>query len=113
MVDICYLLGSSTSPEQREEHLDEWLKLYWTSLDTNLVRLGYPGNLYTYEEMMRNFKQNFLFGVVVGALHAMVSAEILLTHRQRNPMISDYSFRWSTRRTNPPNLTWTSQMKRR
>ena len=90
MVDICYLLGSSTSPEQREEHLDEWLKLYWTSLDTNLVRLGYPGNLYTYEEMMRNFKQNFLFGVVVGALHAMVSAEILLTHTQQHPMISDY-----------------------
>jgi hypothetical protein len=72
-VDLCYFFGSSTSPEIREKHLEEMLTFYWKRLDMLLVTLGYPSNLYTYKSLKKDFKRTFLFGVMLGSMHAMVS----------------------------------------
>ena len=71
-VDISYLLGSSTSPQQREKHLDEWLQHYWTKLDGYMVSHGHPKNTYPFDALKKDMQRTFLFGIVLGAMHAMV-----------------------------------------
>ena len=72
-VDLSYLLGTSTSPEMRREHLDSILRLYHKELDGNLANLGYRSNMYPFDAFLRDFKHTYFFGIILGSLHSMVT----------------------------------------
>ena len=76
-VDLAYLLGTSTSPEMRREHLDSILRLYHKELDGNLANLGYRSNMYPLDAFLRDFKHTYFFGIILGSLHSMVTSTLL------------------------------------
>ena len=75
-VDLAYLLGTSTSPEMRREHLDSVLRLYHKELVGNLAHLGYKSNMYPFDAFLRDFKHTYFFGIILGSLHSMVSSRL-------------------------------------
>ena len=71
-VDLVYFLGSSTTPEMREKHLEELLHFYHDQLTEILDGHGYSGR-YTYTELKKDFKECFVFGFVLATSHAKVT----------------------------------------
>lgn len=71
-MDLAYLLGSSTTPEFRRDHLDEILSFYHGTLIEVLGGLGYPALLYPYDQLKQDYDECFVFGFAMGTMHAMV-----------------------------------------
>ena len=72
-IDLAYLLGSSTSPEFRKEHLDEILSFYHKTLIDLLTSFGYSAQVYPYDQLEKDFEECFVFGFVMAIMHAMVT----------------------------------------
>ena len=71
-IDLVYLLGTSTGPEFREKHLEEILSFYHSTLIAGLTKFGYSSDLYTYQQLKKDFDECFIFGFVMGTMNAMV-----------------------------------------
>ena len=82
-IELAYFFCSSTSPEQRKEHLDELLKLYYDEFFQQLTQLGGGCEkiVYTFEELKEEVNECYAFGFIMGCLHSqviMICAEISL-----------------------------------
>lgn len=77
-VDLVYLLGSSTTPEFREGHMEEVLTFYHETLTGLLGKFGYSPELYTYAQLKKDFDECFIFGFVMSTMHSMVTNENML-----------------------------------
>ena len=75
-VDLVYLFGTSTSPEFREEKLEEMLRFYHESLVKHLERLGYPRDTYAYDNLLEDYRDSFAFGFVVAQFHSQVNKKV-------------------------------------
>ena len=70
-IDLVYCLGSSTSPETREEHLEELLQFYHDKLTEILDKYGYK-DCYSLSDFKKDFHDCYIFGFVLGTSHAQV-----------------------------------------
>ena len=71
-IDLAYFFGSSLSPQLRHEEGDRLMKLYHTTLVKKLVGLGYPEDLYTFQDLKDDYKECLPFKHIMSIMHAMV-----------------------------------------
>ena len=71
-VDLVYFLCSSSNNSARKESLTEWLKIYHDTLIEDLKLLGYPVDIYPFQELEKDIDQAFPFGTFLGMLHTQV-----------------------------------------
>ncbi len=71
-VDLAYFIGSSSTPAWREKYLKQLLKIYSDALTEELVKFGYPVSTYTYDQMIADFKDCWIFGFHSCVMHTQV-----------------------------------------
>lgn len=73
-LELTYFMCSSTSPQQRRQHFDELIELYFDRFVQELKDLesGFepPFNL---EELKKEYDDCFEFGFIMGCGHAQVN----------------------------------------
>jgi hypothetical protein len=106
-VDLSYFLGSSTSPEMREEHLEDLLGYYHKNLISYLVDLGHKDNVYIYSQFRKDFNKMFVFGIALGSMHASVRIIKCQCISECINILCSHSFPASIRIIQS-NLTWTT-----
>ena len=72
--ELTYFFCSSTTPEQRKDHLDELLRLYYDEFFEQLTILGdgCDQTCYTFDQLKDDYAECFSFGFVMGCLHSHV-----------------------------------------
>jgi hypothetical protein len=72
-VELSYFMMTSSSPAQRENRLNDLLRLYYDTLQVELENLGYgAGSPFTFEELLEEFHECLPFGFLFGCNHTMV-----------------------------------------
>ena len=72
-IELAYFFCSSTSPDQRKEHFEELLQLYYNQLSFDLQRLGdnqIP--CFTFEELKQEYDECYAWGFLMGCLQSQV-----------------------------------------
>ena len=72
-LDIAYLVGSSTNYDLRQSKKEEILRYYHKFFTREVERLGYNGDLYTYENLEQDFERARVWGVMMSYIHGIVS----------------------------------------
>jgi len=74
--DLAVLLYTSTDRQFRKQYLSECLKTYHTSLEDNLLQLGFPPNLYTFYHLYEDYQDAVVpaVGVAVNLLPGVLGA---------------------------------------
>ncbi len=72
-VELAYFMISSTSPKQREEHLDGLLHFYYDALCNELTSLGHEGKPhFSFDDLLQDFNACYALGFTTGCLHTQV-----------------------------------------
>ena len=73
-LELAYFFCSSTSPEQRKNHLDDLLQLYYDEFLKQLTMLGggCEKTCYTFNELKDDLNECYSYGFVLGCLHSQV-----------------------------------------
>ena len=74
-VDLAYFFGSSTYFKFREEHLHELLQFYHQKLTAELAFFGHK-DVYTFEELMADYDDTWVFGFSISCLHIQVKKQL-------------------------------------
>ena len=59
----------------RDKHRYEIIDTYHKKLVANLVRLGYPKDVYPYLQFKKDTKECMVFGYCMGSMHAQVNKQ--------------------------------------
>jgi hypothetical protein len=71
-VDLAYFLGSSSTAKFRKTHLKHLQKVYHDSLSQQLVKFGYPLEIYPFTQFITDFDETWVFGFTTGCMHVQV-----------------------------------------
>lgn len=74
-IELAYFFCSTTSPEQRKDHLEELLQLYYDEFLQQLTQLGggCEKTCYTLEKLKDDFNECYPFGFIMGCMHSQVN----------------------------------------
>jgi len=75
-LELAYFFCSSTSPQQRREHFQTLLKLYYNQFCEELKSLGdKAGEYFTYDALLEDFDECYPFGFIMGCVHSQVKCK--------------------------------------
>jgi hypothetical protein len=75
-IELAYFFCSSTSPEQRKDHLSDLLRFYFDEFYEQLTLLGggCEKTCFTFKEIMEDFNECYPFGFIMGCMHFQVKS---------------------------------------
>lgn len=69
VLDVSYFLMSSTTKQLRDDHFDDFIRIYYESMSTIIKQLGSePDNLITFSDLQDQFRQFSKFGVIMAPM---------------------------------------------
>ena len=71
--DVAVLFSTSTTPELREKHFDELIKIYFDALMKEVARFGYSKDVYTFEKFMEDYALSMGYAFFYGILNLQVN----------------------------------------
>ena len=72
-IELAYFFCSSTSPQQRKDHFEELLRVYYDSFFEELRNLGNTSEPYfTFEDLKQEYDECYNYGFIMGCMHAQV-----------------------------------------
>ena len=72
-IELAYFFCSSTSPEQRKNHIDELFGFYYDQFFKELRSLGDDSEpSFTLQELKADYDDCYAFGFIMGCMHSQV-----------------------------------------